>query len=67
MRKNTLFRKESLEALNSPERLTEYLRVTNIPIWIILVAAFLLLVGFIVWAMDYTFSTGIKLIDILFG
>lgn len=34
--KEKIFRKESLERISSPEQLTDYLRVTNPGIWIIL-------------------------------
>lgn len=67
MKRNELFRKESLEALSSPERLTEYLKVTNVPVWILLVVIFLLILGFIAWAMSATLMPGMKPIDFLWG
>lgn len=48
-RKKNIFRKETLERISSPEQLTDYLRVTNPGIWIVLAAIVILLVGFFVW------------------
>ena len=47
--KKNIFRKETLERISSPEQLTDYLRVTNPGIWIVLAAIVILLVGFFVW------------------
>jgi len=49
MEQQSLFRKKSMERIQSPEQLNDYLRVTNPTIWIILIAVILLLVGFLVW------------------
>lgn len=48
--KSSLFRKESLERIQSPEQLTDYLKVTNPGIWIILFAIIILLAGLFVWS-----------------
>ena len=47
---NALFRKKTMERISSPENLTDYLKVTNPSIWIILVAIVLILVGLIAWS-----------------
>ena len=47
--KKNIFRKETLERISSPERLTDYLRVTNPGIWVVLAAIIIMLVGFFVW------------------
>ena len=44
-----LSRKESLERIQSPEQLNDYLRVTNPSVWVLLTAVVLLLVGLLVW------------------
>ncbi len=49
--KTKLFREKSLEAVESPESLNDYLRVTSPGIWIVMVAVITLLVGFIVWGI----------------
>ena len=48
-KKPSLFRKKSEEYINSPEKLDHYLHVTNPGVWALLLAVFILLVGFCVW------------------
>ena len=55
--KKNIFRKETLERISSPERLTDYLRVTSPGIWIVLVAIIIMLVGFFVWMSVGTIET----------
>lgn len=47
---STPFRQESLKRISSPEQLTDYLKVTNPGIWIVLVAVIILLIGLFVWS-----------------
>jgi hypothetical protein len=49
--KNEVFRQKSLERISSPERLTDYLKVTNPGIWVMLAAVIVLLGGLFVWSM----------------
>ena len=49
--KTKLFREKSLEAVESPESLNDYLRVTSPRIWIVMAAVIALLVGFILWGI----------------
>ena len=53
----TVFRKETLNRISSPDQLTDYLRVTNPGIWVVLVAVILLLAGIFVWSMVGTLET----------
>ena len=53
----TVFRKKTLERISSPEQLTDYMRVTNVGIWIVLVAVILLLAGIFAWAAVGTLET----------
>lgn len=46
----SLFRKDSMERISSPEQLNDYLRVTSPTVWVILVAVIVLLAGLLVWA-----------------
>lgn len=46
----SLFRKESLKRVSSPEQLSEYLHVTSPASWTVLCAAILLLVSLLVWS-----------------
>ena len=54
---STVFRKKTLERISSPEQLTDYLRVTNPGIWIVLAAVILLLAGILAWAAVGTLET----------
>ena len=49
--KTKLFREKSLEAVESPESLNDYLRVTSPGIWLVLAAVIALLVGGILWGI----------------
>lgn len=53
----TLFREKTLQRISSPEKLTEYLRVTNPGIWIVLGAIILLLGGLFIWSAIGTLET----------
>ncbi|MCR5832164.1 MAG: hypothetical protein K6G67_08510 [Lachnospiraceae bacterium] len=44
-----LFRKKSMDRINSPEELNDYIRVTSTPVWLILLAIVFVLVGTLVW------------------
>ncbi len=44
-----LFREESMERIQSPERLNDYLRVANPTVWIVLAAVIVLLAGMLIW------------------
>ena len=46
-----LFREKSLEAIESPESLNDYLRVTSPGVWLILAAVITLLVGGLLWSI----------------
>jgi len=46
-----LFREKSLEAVESPESLNDYLKVTSPGVWLVLAAVIVLLVGAILWGV----------------
>ncbi len=46
-----LFRKKSLERVTSPEKLNDYIRVTTPPVWLVLSAVTVLLLGIIAWSI----------------
>jgi hypothetical protein len=50
MEESSLYRKESMERIQSPEQLNDYLRITNPTIWVVLVAVILLLAGMLIWS-----------------
>jgi len=46
-----LFRKKSIDRVNSPEQLDAYIRVANPGVWMVLIAIILLLTGGCVWGV----------------
>lgn len=46
-----LFREKSLEAVESPEALNDYLRVTSPGVWLMLAAVIALLIGAVLWGV----------------
>lgn len=55
-----LFRKSSIDRVNSPEKLNEHIRVTNPSVWLILSAIVILLVGVIVWGIFGSIETNVE-------
>jgi len=55
-----LFREKSLESIESPESLTDYLRVTSPRVWMLLGAVMLILIGIIVWGIAGSIETHAK-------
>ena len=55
--KQGLFRNNMEDRITSPEQLTDYLRVTNPGIWVVLTAVILILAGIIAWSMAGTLET----------
>ena len=53
----SLFRKETMDRISSPEVLTDYLKVTNPGIWVVLVAVIVLLGGIFAWSCVGTLET----------
>ena len=45
----SLFRKDSMDRISSPEQLNDYLHVTNPTVWVVLAAVIILLAGMLVW------------------
>lgn len=46
----SIFRKKSLDKINSPEKMDDYIKVTGISMWVILGAVICLLLATICWA-----------------
>ena len=61
--KTKLFREKSVEAIESPESLNDYLRVTSPGIWLILAGIALFLIGVCIWGIfghiDSTMDTAV--------
>lgn len=54
---NSIFRKSTVDRMNSPEQLNEYIRVARPGVWLVLGAIILLLVGVIIWSIAGTVTT----------
>lgn len=52
-----LFRKTSIDRVNSPEQLNQYIRVARPGVWITLSAVVLLLAGVVIWGVFGTIET----------
>lgn len=64
--KSNIFRQRSLDRISSPEQLTDYLRVTNPGIWVLLAAIIMLLGGLFAWSMVgrlETLADGVALVE----
>ena len=46
----SMFRKESIDHISSPEQLNDYLRVTTPMVWVVLIAVIILLAGMLIWS-----------------
>lgn len=55
-----LFRKSSIERVNSPEQLNDYIKVANPGVWIILLAVVCLLAGTVIWGVFGTIETKVS-------
>ncbi len=55
-----LFRKSSVDRVNSPEQLNDYIRVANPSVWILLAAIVILLVGVVIWGIFGTIETKVE-------
>ena len=47
----SVFRKKSLDRINAPEALNDYIRVTSFPVWMVLAAAAVILLGMLAWSI----------------
>lgn len=52
-----IFRERSLERISSPDQLTDYLRVTNPGIWVLLATVIALLAGILAWSTTGNLET----------
>ena len=52
-----LYRQKSMDRISSPEQLNDYLRVTNVSVWVILIAIIILLAGLLLWSSVATIES----------
>jgi len=65
--KKNIFRKTGLDKISSPERLSDYIKVTGPGVWIILAAVAVLLAAAVVWGCTAVITPdGLRPIDFLF-
>ena len=55
--KKSIYREKTLERISTPDQLTDYLKVTNPGIWVILAAVIILLAGIFVWSCTGVMET----------
>ena len=48
---NKIFREKTLDRVNGPESLNDYIRVTTPSVWIVLISLVVLLVGILAWSI----------------
>ncbi len=51
MKKSSIFRQDSMERISSVDRIDDYIKVTSTPVWLILLATVVVLIGLIVWSI----------------
>ena len=55
-----LFREKSLEAIESPESLNDYLHVTSVGVWLVMAAVIAILLGMILWSIFGSIDTSVE-------
>lgn len=55
--KKQLFRQESLEKIESPEKMDSFVRVVNPGVWVVLAAALIAIAGVIIWGFFGTIKS----------
>lgn len=55
-----LFRSASIDRVNSPEQLNEYIRVSSPGVWLVLAAVVALLLGVVIWGVLGTVETTVE-------
>ena len=55
-----LFREKSMEAIESPESMNDYLQVTSPGVWIVLAAIIAILIGAILWGIFGRINTSVN-------
>ena len=59
-KKFKLFRDKSIEAIESPESMNDYLQVTSPGVWIVLTAIIAILIGAILWSIFGRINTSVN-------
>lgn len=62
---NNIFREKSIARISSPEQLDDYIKVTRTSVWVLLAAMIVLLLGGIVFVMNYHYTETCQSIGIV--
>ena len=65
--KRNIFRKDNLDRMSSPEKLNDYIKVSNPSVWIILAAIGIMLAATVVWGITFELPDGLRPIEFLIG
>ena len=63
--KNNIFRQDSLDRIASPEQLDDYIRISRPGVWVVVIAAIVLLASFLVWGAYGTLPTTIPEVGVV--
>ena len=58
---DSIFRKQSLDRVNSPEQLSDYIKTSKPSIWLVMLAVLLLLLSVFVWAFFGALDTTVSI------
>lgn len=58
--KQSLFRKNSLDGISTPDQLNDYIKVSNPRVWMVLAALFILLASVIIWGFAGSLPTTVR-------
>lgn len=54
---NSIFRKQSLDRVNSPEQLNDYIKTSHLSVWLVIFAVLILILSVFVWAIFGSLDT----------
>lgn len=58
---NSIFRKQSLDRVNSPEQLNDYIKTSNLSVWLVIFAVLILILSVFIWAIFGTLDTTVTI------
>ena len=62
-----IFRKENLDRISSPEKLNDYIKVSNLAVWVILGAIASMLIAALIWSVLFELPDGMRPIEFFIG
>ena len=57
---NNIFRQKNIDKINSPEKLNDYVKVTNPSVWLILIGTIVLIAGALIFCIFGTVDTNVN-------